>query len=533
MRIVSTEEMKQIETETIEHIGFNERMIIENVGIRAAEVLSDRWADSKESEICFFIGKGNNGADGLAVARHLKRKGFQVRGFQLFSDEECSQEHLFQRDLAKQFGVRISKITDVEQLKGFFNHGQDQFFIVDAIFGTGVRLPLSNAMYEVIKMINQFSDDIVALDMPSGVTGDGGETQGGAIRANLTLAIAFPKVGHYIFDGPTYSGKVQVVDAGFPQAPSTEGGNKFLLQTKDAIYLRPERSKFGHKNTFGHTLVIGGSAGLTGALVLASNAALKVGTGLVTGMTWEDCYMEFVASSIPEVMKRKIDDDISTWERQIEKVNLFDSVVVGPGLGQGEKARKLVLDLLQEFQGPMVIDADGINVLNLDEDKAIIASRKYPTLLTPHLGEYARLTGEDKEAVRAKPIDSLRSLVAELNCGIALKGPTTFLAFPAGNILVNNFPNDGMATGGVGDVLAGIFGGLFSQDTGFQSMQFRYTDPEYRFEKAVSLGMLIHTLTGKHAREQLGQRFMTSGSLIEFLPQAFAEIRNLSQENFE
>ena len=527
MRVVTCKEMKQIEVESIQEFGFSETLIIENVGINASSFLHESILKERNyNELVFLIGKGNNGADGFAIARHLKRMGYLVRAFSFDAEEDCTDELKRQKHLAQRFGVRISHINNIEQLSDYFNHAQESYFVVDAIFGTGIRFPLPELFLEVIEVANRNAEIMVSVDTPSGLNGDQGTFSGKAIQADCTLSIGLPKLGHYLGHGPELTGKIHNIDAGFPEEP-VNGGDKFLLSIEDAGYITKIRDRFAHKNTFGSTLLIGGSLGFSGALAMASTASLKVGTGLVTAMTWERNYQEFVSEAIPEVMKGFIPKDEAKWDSLIRRLSSFDSVVIGPGLGRSPQARRVVQNVLNNYNGPVVVDADAINVLSLKEDKNLFALRKSPTLLTPHLGEFARFLGLDVAKVRMNPFEYLKEMVSELNSAVILKGPGSFLAFPSGNTFINYFPNPGLATGGSGDVLAGILGGLFSQDGSFTSKQLVYEDKEHRFEKAVCLGVLTHTLAGRYAADRLGERFMTAGSIIDAFPEVFNEFNRL------
>lgn len=520
MRIVSQKEMKELEAKTIKEFGFTEDLIIENVGIRGSDYLLENYLKKFSGEIVFLLGNGSNGADGLAIARHLVRVGIKVTAFSLFSKKECTEEFNRQLKLAQSFGVKTFNYSGVDELSSFFGEAKE-LLVIDAIFGTGLSLPLPNFLYDVIKLVNDMSNITVAIDIPTGVVCDTGAIQGNAIDADVTLAIALPKLGHYISHGAKLSGKVEVLDVGFPKELLKQG-DKFLLQIEDVIDTASKRSKFSHKNSFGHTLVVGGSHGLTGALALTTNSCLRVGTGLVTGVTWEKQYHEFVARVAPEIMTGLIPQDESKWNDLVKELEKYDSVVVGPGLGRTSKSRKIVLEILNNFAGPVVLDADAINVLNLKEDSKIFALRNAPTVLTPHFGEFARFTGAKMPDLLARPVDYLRSLVEEIHCSVILKGPCTYLGFSSGAVYFNYFPNDGMAKAGAGDVLAGIIGGLLSQEL---NKEVGSLFKEYKtFDRVVALGVLIHSRAGIKAAGKYGPRSMSAGSIINCLQDAFMEL---------
>ena len=523
MRIVDTKEMKNIELIASKDFYFDERLVIENVGAKGAKAINEIvLEENPDIDLVFLIGKGNNGANGLSIARHLRALGYRMRAFMLYPHSECSPELIEQAKMAESFGVKLNHIEQFDELSSYFDQLPGQIAVVDALFGTGVVLPLSNFLYDVIKYINDNSSFTISVDIPSGVEGDTGFIQGNAIESDLTLAIALPKLGYYVADGAKRVGNIQILDVGFPTS-LIDQGNKFLLGLEDIVDPILRRDKFADKKVFGHTLVIGGSHGLTGALVMASQAALKVGAGLITGATWEPQYQEFISRLIPEVMTGYIPIDTTKWTRLIKDLNQYSAIVIGPGLAKSTRARKLVLEVLNNFDGPVVLDADAINVLTLKEDKEVFRLRNAPTILTPHFGEFSKFAGIEPKDLERSPVDHLRKLVDEINCTVLLKGPCTYMAFTDGSVFFNFFPNDGMATGGVGDVLAGILGGLLGQDQDLRDNQPLVNRYE-NFNKTVGLAVFIHSLSGHLAATKLGVRAMSAMSIIDSFPEAFKEL---------
>ncbi|MAF78002.1 MAG: hypothetical protein CME60_07555 [Halobacteriovoraceae bacterium] len=523
MRVVSSEEMKAIESLTTQDMGFGEARIIENVGGNAAEFIENRFLlENDFSEIIVFVGKGYNGANGLCIARHLTNKGYSVRAFLLFSESEFGPVITEQLNFARHFGVKVNSIDDTEQIESYFTQTQDEFLVIDAILGMGFNPPLSNYLFDVVNLINDYATIVVSVDAPTGVAGDNGRVNGNAIHADYTMAIGLPKVCHYVGDGAEHTGKLVVIEAGFPYK-TLVGGDKQLLSANDCIENLKRRDKFGHKNSFGHCLVVGGSPGLTGAVIMSSLAALKVGTGLVTASTWKESYVELCSRIVPEVMTGLIPTVKEAVDDIIKDLNRWDSIVLGPGLGRDLKSRQVVLQVLNHFAGPVVVDADAIRVLNLEEDDQVLAQRKWPTILTPHMGEFADFAKVDKAAVLENPMAYLRKLVDRTNSCILLKGACSYLGLPNGDIFINYFPNDGMASGGSGDVLSGILGGLLAQSPMEVKTSSMFANKQVVYD-AIKLGIIIHTLSGKHASLKEGSRSMTAMSLVEYLSDAFAEL---------
>ncbi len=530
MRIVTQAEMKELEKMAQTKFHFPEKLIIENVAMVGARTIVEKLGEEINiGEIIFLIGKGNNGGTGLAIARHLSSMGLEARAFLLSDENSWSNEVKEQLQIARSYGVRTTVIDELSALEAYFEQNSSPKIIIDAIFGTGVRLPLSNFIYDVIHFINSHKAYTISLDIPTGVEGDSGRTQGNAIEADLTLAVGFPKLGYYQADGPRMVGEVVVLPMGIPFDLVMKGGDKFLMDEDLKDELPKERNKFGDKKLFGHTLVIGGSHGLTGALVMSSSAALKVGAGLVTASTWEPQYQEFISRLIPEIMTGYIPADQGKWTRLLKDLDKYDSIVIGPGLARSNRARMLVLEIMNNFSGPLVLDADAINVLNLKADAEIFRLRNAPTLLTPHFGELARFAGVPLEEVIREPYLHLKEVIEHINCTVILKGPCTYLGFPNGKTFFNFSPNDGMATGGVGDVLAGILGGLIGQEANLKKRDSLYNLYE-NLNGTILLGVLIHTWAGKFAAEKLGVRPMTATSLIEAFPEAFKELEEFLKD---
>ncbi len=520
MRIVSTKEMAKIEKTTYEEYFFDERLLMENVAIQGAKVIQSLLKEKfLGEEIIFLIGRGNNGADGLGVARHLSNNGFRCRAFILAAENEVNDEVKKQMKMASAFHVAVNYIENSDQIYSYFEQMAPKV-VVDCIFGTGVILPLSNFIYEIIEYVNDNAEVIFAMDIPTGIEGDTGLSQGRAIEADYTLAVGYLKLGHYVATGARCSGEVKVLDVGFPKEIDVQG-DKFLLLPEQMVKLVRARDLFADKKVFGHALVIGGSHGLTGAAAMASSAALRVGSGLVTVATWEPQYQELMDRLIPEVMTGYIPLDTGKWDRLIQDLNKYSSVVIGPGLARSTRARRLVLEVLNNFDGPVVIDADAINVLSLSEDKKVFNMRNAPTVLTPHFGEFAKFAGIEYEEVSRHPVKYLKELVDEINCTVVLKGPCTYIGSTDGNVYFNYLPNDGMATGGVGDVLAGMLGGLLGQDAQIKEMNISLVDRYDLFNRNVALSIYLHSLAGKFAAEKFGVRTMSAGSIIDSLSQAF------------
>lgn len=524
MRIVNTDEIRSIE-EGLKGLEINSNILIENFGVNGARFLDrEILKSSKDVQIITLIGPGKNGADGLCVSKHLLNLGYNVRVFKLFRDADCLNVLKEEIQTAAKYGLSVNEISSSLELEEYYSQIDSKTMLIDAIFGTGLKGDLPNFLYDIINFVNNYESFITSIDIPSGVNSDNGLVKGNAIKATLTLANSFAKQGYFMSDGVHKIGTVKAINSGFP-VKTIGSGNKFLLNERDILNTIDPRDKFGDKKVFGHTLVIGGSHGLTGALVLASSASLRVGAGLVTAATWEPQYKEFLSRLIPDIMTGFIPLEVERWPNLIKGLDKYSAIVIGPGLARSTRARRLVLEVLNNFSGPVVLDADAINVLSLKEDKNVFKDRSAPTVLTPHLGEFAKFAGIDSDEVSENPVKCLKELISKINCTVILKGACSFLGLTDGNIYFNYSPNDGMATGGAGDVLAGILGGLLAQ----KSLSNEKVELSKRYEelnKTVINGVLLHTLSGKEASKEYGVRSMSASSLIDSLKKVFLQIDN-------
>ncbi len=525
MKIVTVSEMKEIENKAFCEFGFEESLLVENVGFKGAHFIYENFLnDHYFNEMIILVGRGNNGADGLAIGRHLRNRGLSVRAFLLFPDEKETPELSKQLKLAKNYGVKITEVRSVESFNAYFTQIQDQYLVIDGLVGTGLRLPLSSFLFDIIETINNNSTITISIDIPTGVTGDAGSVGSTAIHADYTLAIGLPKTGHFINEGAKRSGQLVVLDVGLP-ALLLRKGDKYLLTQEVINKIYNQRNKFAHKNTFGHCLVTGGSHGLTGALIMAANAALKVGTGVVTAATWEENYDELTSRIIPEIITGLIPTNRNDLDDIIKAFSRYDSIVIGPGLGRSKDVRSTVLELLNNFSGPVVLDADAIRVLSLSDDQEVFQRRNAPTIFTPHMGEFADFVGVSVGEILERPLYYIKEMVDLTNSCFILKGPCSFLGFPNGETYVNYFPNDGMASGGSGDVLAGILGGILAQHAPARKVSGLFENKE-KIYQALCLGVSLHTLAGKHAAKNLGERSMSAMSIIDHFPHAFKELED-------
>ncbi|MBI2606623.1 MAG: NAD(P)H-hydrate dehydratase [Deltaproteobacteria bacterium] len=511
MRIVSNEEMRKLDEAAIRDLGVPGIVLMENAGIEAGRRISEACVKKNYSgEILVFCGKGKNGGDGLVVARRLLASGHRVRIFLLQPAADYAGEAGIHLKVLKNTKAKISAVESATVLKEYFASAVPPFFVVDAILGTGLVRDIEGLFYDVIELINHNATEIFSLDIPSGVAGDTGRIAGTAIMASTTLSFGYPRLGHFLSPGAARRGQLCNVDLTFPREWGSQG-DKFLLTRKNVAPLLQQRDRFGHKNSFGHSLLIGGSPGRLGAIEMASQSALKMGTGLVTVASWEDSFPSLEVKLSSEIMNIRITREGDRFKIQKPGLAMFNSVVVGPGLGLRPEGAQLLKELLMSYAGPVVIDADGLNLLADNKFHDLLSGRSAPTVLTPHPGEMARLLGKSKDAVTDDPVGSVREAVERTGAVVLLKGATTLIHSSEGITWLNHYPNDGMATAGSGDVLAGVIGGLLGQ---------RMSAIE-----ATQLGVYLHSLSGRFAAEQCGHRSMTALDIIGNIREAFRDLR--------
>ncbi len=496
-------------------MGIGPVLLMENAGRAATEIIISSFPHAGvEQEILVFAGKGNNAGDAFVVARQLMSIGKKVRVFHLIRGTDYKGATLANFTILQKMKAKLVLLSESAELDAFFDHARGPHLAIDGIIGTGLKGDLEGHFYEVVELINKNVEHIVSLDMPTGVSGDTGLVQGIAIEASMTVSFGFPRLGHFLPPGANYRGKLVNVDISLPSRFSKEG-DKFLLRAKTVAKKMAQkfgsRDRYAHKNTFGHVLMIGGSVGRTGAIAMATRASLRIGAGLATAATWADA-MPLLAPQLPiESMTLGIPENEKNFDRYIDQLEQFSAVVVGPGIGNRPETRKLLEVLLSTYRGPVVIDADALNVIAQHQMHSLCMHRKGPTVLTPHPGEMARLLRWKKEAIVQDPIAALKKCVEMTNAVVLLKGAATLLLSPEEVLYVNHFPNSGMATAGSGDVLAGMIGGLLAQGmSGFDATQ---------------AGVYMHSLAGARAAARVHTRGMIASDIIRSIPYAYKELQ--------
>ena len=519
MRVVTAREMRDIDELAQQKFKIPSIVLMENAGLRAAEIIAKKHSElNYHSEIMVFAGKGKNGGDALVVARQLIAMGKKLRLFLLHGFDVYKEESKQNLEILLAQKIRPTVLENVGPLEEFFHSASGPFLCVDGLLGIGFKGPLAGLYADVVDMINAKIDYVISLDVATGVDATTGQVIGQAIYADLTVAFGFAKLGHFIAPGAIHRGELHVADITLPTGFRYDGTIHAISKSTVAPLLK-RRDRFGHKNSFGHSLLFGGSKGKLGAIAMAGRACLRVGTGLVTVVSWEDAYEQLLIRVDDEIMCMALSMEEKRYSEYRNQIHYYSSIVIGPGMGTGERAQRVLGDIIDFYRGPLVIDADGITLLARPELKQKLQNRKNPTILTPHPGELSRLLGVPKPDVVDRPREMVERAAEETNSIVLLKGATTFICAGDGHIYLNHYPNDGMATAGSGDVLAGMIGGIVGQ----QKM-----DPK----DAVCLGVFLHSMAGDFAAKRLGHRSMTASDIISHLGDSFLEVRR-SREAME
>jgi NAD(P)H-hydrate epimerase len=526
MKVVTAQEMRLLDKRTIEEYGIPGMVLMENAGLGVLREMNLRYGDLTGKAVTVIAGKGNNGGDGFVIARHLYQRGGRVKTYLLGQKENVKGDARINLQIYIKIGGAF------QELAGPLNPGKNSQslesdlkqsdLIVDAIFGTGLTNtksdPTGQMTSQVITWMNESGKPIVAVDIPSGISSDTGEIIETGVKADLTVTFGLPKRGHYLYPGAGHRGVLRVVDIGIPHSLIAENPCFVKLLTSNEIKKSlPQRPANAHKGTFGHTLVIGGSVGKTGAAAMAAQAALRVGAGLVTlaipsslNAIMEQKLTEVMTVPLPETAAQTL--SLTAEKAILDLVQDKSVVVLGPGLSVHPETQELVRKLLRTLRLPIVLDADGINALS--GHTPLLTQTSSPVVLTPHPGEMGRLLGTTGQKVQIHRLETARSFAQSHQVWLILKGAHTILAEPEGNLFINPTGNAGMASGGTGDVLAGMLGGFISQ--GLDPLQ------------ASQVGVYLHGLAGDLAAGWIGTRGMIAGDLIECIPQAIQKISNAS-----
>lgn len=511
-RVVTAEEMRWCDETTINTYGVPGLLLMENAGRGVVEVIKQKYSALKSKKVLVVCGKGNNGGDGFVIARLLSNSCAQINVLLMVSPSELKGDAKTNFIILQKFVKKSShQIALYRYSRKLFSSLPLPDIIVDALFGTGFSGSVRKPFTEVIDWINKQGVQIVAVDIPSGVNGTTGVVENCAVRADVTVTFGSIKSGLLCNQGRELVGSVSVIDIGIPNSIIKDKRLRTSLVEKSDVHrVIPKRPMHAHKYSVGKILVLAGSKGLTGAAALCSTSAMRAGAGAVVLGIPEPVY-SILARKLTEVMTFPLpatsDGTLSldALDGIRERLSWADVLMIGPGLSQNLETQQLILKLLLEYRGKVLVDADGLNAIATNGISKL-RSAHAQFILTPHVGEFSRLSELPSIEVEHRRIEAACALAKQIGATVVLKGVPTVTASRDGNCFLNSTGNPGMATAGSGDVLSGIIAGLWAQGM---------SDVE-----AAWAGVYLHGLSGDLAAKKMGERGLLANDLIDYLPAA-------------
>ncbi|MCD6132943.1 MAG: NAD(P)H-hydrate dehydratase [Deltaproteobacteria bacterium] len=513
MKVSTVEEMRNLDRRSMEECGFPQEMLMENAGEAAYFVILKDFG-VKNKRFVIFCGIGNNGGDGLVVARKIHSNGGDVKIYLLGDERKFTGAARMNFEIASKIPLNIEHVESLEAVKLDILHSDA---VVDAIFGTGLKRNVEGIYKDVIQLINESGKKVFSIDIPSGINGNTGKIMGVAVKSDYTITYGLPKLGNMLYPGYDRCGKLYVSHISFP--PSLYDSIK--VETNDPIKL-PERVKDAHKGDFGEALFIAGASSYFGAPYFSALSFLKAGGGY-SRLAAPLSVTPFIANKGSEIVfipqKETSSGSISLENRDslLELSEKVDMVILGPGLSLNEETQRLVRELAEEIEKPLIIDGDGITAVSKDVE--IIKKRKKETILTPHLGEMSRITKLSVKEIDENKVEVLRKTCGELNAIIVLKGAHSLIGYPDGRVFINMSGNCGMATAGSGDVLTGTIAAMFGLGLNI-------------FD-AVRMGVFMHGFSGDLAAMDKGEDGITAQDILHYLPNAMKYYRESFDEVFK
>ena len=514
MKVVTAAQMQALDRETIQGVGIPGVVLMENAGREAAKLILEHFPDASSKGVAVLAGRGNNGGDGFVIARYLRGQGKRTKVYLFAPREKVGGDARVNLEVWLRIGGELEEITSEEGFLRVKGEIAEAGLIVDALLGTGLSSEVRGLLREAIEFVNGLKKPVVAVDIPSGLDASTGKVLGTAIRASLTPTFGLAKLGQVISPGAELVGRLEVIDIGIPPSLVERAGIKTHLLGPEELSPRilASRPPESHKGTYGHLLVVAGSPGKTGAAAMVAEGALRMGAGLVTvaipkslNPILEVKLTEAMTEPVPEEEGFLCSDSLPSLLSLLEGKS---AIALGPGIGTGEGVKEVILEFLRKANLPLVIDADGLNVLS--SRPQTLKEIKVPFVLTPHPGEMARLVGLGTAEVQERRIEVAREVAGEYRCVVVLKGNRTVVASPEGEIFINPTGNPGMASGGMGDVLTGMMGGLLAQ---------RHPPLE-----AAKAAVYLHGLSGDLGARELGELPLLATDLLEYLPLALKEV---------
>jgi NAD(P)H-hydrate epimerase len=514
MRILNAAQMREADRCTIEDIGIPSLVLMENAGRQVVAAIEAAFEDELDGRVGIICGRGNNGGDGFVVARTLLQRGVDTSVFVIGSLADVRGDARTNIDILGRLGVTVVEISDEQTWELHFSEISQCSLIVDAIVGTGLTSALSGMMETVVADINASAIPVVSIDLPSGLSADTPDLVGDCIQASMTVTLAAPKLPLVLPPGETHAGDIVVADIGVPGdvVEGLDGPRVDLLTPAQVRVLVEPRAPESHKGDFGRVTIVAGSRGKTGAAYLAGIGALRSGAGLVTIATPASC-LPIVASMAPEFMTEPLaeSEQGTVVTEAVEAILALQQDVIscGPGLGRGPAVAEFVRLLVDRATVPLVLDADALTVL-ADDPSVLMGKEEREIIITPHPGEMARLTGASIEEVQTSRLQIASEFASSRRLYVVLKGHRTIVATPDGHVFINPTGNPGMASGGTGDVLAGIIAAWLAQ----------LLDAE----AACRLAVFLHGAAGDLAAMHEGEVSTTASDLAACLGEALRRL---------
>jgi NAD(P)H-hydrate epimerase len=520
MKILTAEQMRQVDRLSTEVYGIPSLTLMENAGFNLFSAIQGVFDEPQDLEIAIICGKGNNGGDGFVLARQLISRGYSPDIFLLAPKEQVSGDAAINLNILARSNYPVFEIGSGEQWYAAAANLEIYDVIVDAILGTGITQPLRGFYSQVVSDINETGAFVLAVDIPSGMFSDSVERSPLTTWADLTVTFTAPKIAQVLGEGIDAVGDLIIAPIGSPSdlMDKPEYCLNLLLPDSVASHCHP-RAESSHKGTYGHVSVISGSRGKAGAAGLSSFSALRTGSGLVTAFV-PDAVQEQVATLHSEVMTAGYPStnqgtfSASAGESALADFAGKDAVALGPGLTTHPETVEFVRSIVHHSRIPLIIDADGLNAL-AQETSQLVNDHGAALILTPHPGEFSRLTGQPVSEILQSPIESARAFAANHSVWLVLKNFRTLIATPTGEVFVSPTGNPGMATAGMGDVLTGVLTSAVGT-----SMAQGYTAPE-DITSAVCFGVFLHGLAGDLAAEEINENALVAGDVIESIDTAY------------
>lgn len=514
MKVVTRDQMKQLDKMAIEEFGIPGIVLMENAALAVFEEVMKSLEKKENKEVVIVCGRGNNGGDGFAVARHLANKDISVKVCIMGNPSLIDGDAKINYEIIHKMKIEIHPLAGVNNLKKFSDIVRECGVIVDAIFGTGLNSEVDSFIKEIIYIMNASEKEVISIDIPSGISAEDGTVCGAAVCAHKTVVLQLPKVGNMNYPGNEYNGQIILKDIGIPRAAMEHMNLTINLITKDMIKdILPLRKKNTYKGDYGKVYLVAGSTGMTGAAMLACEAALRSGAGLLKipvpqslNTIMEVRLTEAITLPLPDFNKGVL--GIGDIQKVINTMKEADVIGIGPGSGQSREIEEFLRNIFEHFTKPIVLDADALNALA--KRKELLELIKSPVVITPHIGEMARLTGLDMEYIRNNRMKTALEYAKKWKMTVLLKGARTIVVGPNGEAYINETGNPGMATAGSGDVLTGIITGFIAQGI----------EPT----KAAIAAAYVHGCAGDKAAEKFGEYGLIAGDMVKELPFVIKEL---------